>query len=311
MPPSDEIAAARAARRLAAGFAVLVALTLCLIVLGALVRAHEAGLACPDWPLCFGEFVPQMDLRVAFEWSHRVLAGSLSIAFAALAFGVLRRGHLRRAAARPVVVAAVLLAVQVLLGALTVWQLLAAWTVTSHLVIGNAFALTLLWIALALRDHALGDPSRAPVEAAARRWVLAAAALLAVQLVLGGLVSSRFAGMACPEWPACNGGLWFPSWQGTVGLHLLHRWNAVLLLAALAAAAVSCRRAPGLRALTALALLLGCAQTLVGIANVLTGIPVEVTGLHSALAAALVLILSVAAREVWLAAGHARPAGAT
>ena len=89
MPPSDEIAAARAARRLAAGFAVLVALTLCLIVLGALVRAHEAGLACPDWPLCFGEFVPQMDLRVAFEWSHRVLAGSLSIAFAALAFGVM------------------------------------------------------------------------------------------------------------------------------------------------------------------------------------------------------------------------------
>ena len=55
-------------------------------MLGALVRAHEAGLACPDWPLCFGEFVPAFDLRVGFEYSHRVLAGSVSLLFAALAW---------------------------------------------------------------------------------------------------------------------------------------------------------------------------------------------------------------------------------
>lgn len=55
-------------RKIATGFVALVVLTECLIVLGALVRAHEAGLACPDWPLCFGEFVPAFDLRVAFEW---------------------------------------------------------------------------------------------------------------------------------------------------------------------------------------------------------------------------------------------------
>ena len=40
------------ARRLAAAFAGLLVLTEVLIVLGALVRAHGAGLACPDWPLC-------------------------------------------------------------------------------------------------------------------------------------------------------------------------------------------------------------------------------------------------------------------
>ena len=57
----------RAARRLAAGFLALLAMTWALIVLGALVRAHGAGLACPDWPLCFGELVPRFDLKVAFE----------------------------------------------------------------------------------------------------------------------------------------------------------------------------------------------------------------------------------------------------
>jgi hypothetical protein len=47
-------------------------------VLGALVRAHEAGLACPDWPLCFGELVPRFDLKVAFEYGHRVTAGAVA-----------------------------------------------------------------------------------------------------------------------------------------------------------------------------------------------------------------------------------------
>ena len=54
----------RALARLGSGFMLLVAAVWILIVLGALVRANDAGLACPDWPLCFGELVPQLDVRV-------------------------------------------------------------------------------------------------------------------------------------------------------------------------------------------------------------------------------------------------------
>ena len=97
--PSDAASGAGLAR-LALGFVVLMLVTTALIVLGALVRAHGAGLACPDWPLCFGRVIPEIDFEVAFEWSHRVLAGAVSLAFAALAFGVLRRPA-ARPAARP------------------------------------------------------------------------------------------------------------------------------------------------------------------------------------------------------------------
>jgi heme A synthase len=292
-------------RRYAPAFAVLVGVTELLIVLGALVRAHSAGLACPDWPLCFGEVIPQMNLEVAFEWSHRVLAGSVGLAFATLATLAWRDPTTPSATRRWIVLASFLLLAQVLLGALTVWHLLASWTVTSHLVTGNSFALVVLFITLSLREGA-APAQRARVSGPVRSAVLGVAALLALQVVLGGLVSSRFAGMACPEWPACNGGAWFPSFSGSVGLHLLHRWNGTLLALALVALAGLARSEPGLRGLTALAALLGVAQVLVGIANVLLAIPVEVTGLHSALAAALVLCVGATARRALRGAGALR-----
>jgi len=71
-----------------------------------------------------------------------------------------------------------------------------------------------------------------------------------------------------------------------------------LLLALFATAFVSWRE-PSLRRLSALALLLGCAQVVVGITNVLLAIPIEITALHSALAAGLVLTLSAALRSAW------------
>lgn len=297
------------AARLALGFGALVALTFGLIVLGALVRAHEAGLACPDWPLCFGELVPRMNVKVAFEWSHRALAGSVALGFAGLALATLRSGAATREIRQLLALAAVLLGVQILLGALTVWQLLASWTVTSHLVTGNAFAAALAWTAATLREQMPAVPQEARASDGARRTLSLAAALLLLQMVLGGLVSSRYAGMACPEWPTCNGGLWFPTWSGPVGLHLLHRTNGYALLVMLALGAWVCRREPRLRALANLALALGIAQVLVGIANVVLGIPVEVTGLHSALAALLVLAMTLAMRQAWHRAAAAPPPG--
>ena len=52
---------------------VVVALV-ALVVIGGATRVMEAGLACPDWPLCYGSFLPgrQMNLQVFLEWFHRL-----------------------------------------------------------------------------------------------------------------------------------------------------------------------------------------------------------------------------------------------
>lgn len=305
---------AAGARTLGRAFFALAALTYALIVLGALVRAHGAGLACPDWPLCFGDVIPQLDFKVAFEFGHRVVAGSVALLFAGLAWTTLRRPVLGPSLRPALAIAAFLLAVQIVLGGLTVLKLLATWTVTSHLVTGNAFALALVLIGRRLLELAgAGDPTgrpagfperavadrpptASPLETAA---TTAVAGLLALQLVLGGLVSSSYAGLVCPDWPTCMNGEYFPTFSGVQGLHVLHRTVAYTLLAALLGAALLARRSPVLGRWLALASVLGLAQVAVGVANVLLRLPVEITALHSALAAALVCTLGISVQIAW------------
>lgn len=300
-----EASDSRMAGRLAQAFLALAGLTYVLIVLGALVRAHGAGLACPDWPLCFGEVIPEIDFKVGFEFGHRVLAGGVGLIFAGLAIATLRRPALRTAMQAGLLVAAVLLAVQIVLGGLTVLELLATWTVTSHLVTGNAFALAL--VLLARRLSALGaalapGPTATPLQ---RGVTSLAAGMLGVQIVLGGLVSSSYAGLACPDWPTCMDGAFFPTWSGIQGLHLFHRMTGYTLAGLVVLAAWLGRTHAGSRRWLAAAAGLVLLQVGVGIANVLLRIPVEVTGLHSALAAALICSLGVSVREVWRGTGTA------
>jgi cytochrome c oxidase assembly protein subunit 15 len=293
------------ARRLAIGFAVLAGLTYALIVRGALVRANHAGLACPDWPLCFGQVIPEFNMRIAFEWGHRVMAGSIALVFATLAALTLRDAALRAHLRRLLALTAALLALQIVLGGLTVLQLLAAWTVTAHLIVGNSFALGLAFCAARLFDLSANEvPEPRPVTPSMRWLVTCCAGMLMLQMVLGGLVSSSYAGLLCDEWPTCEGGVWVPSLQGGQGLHLLHRFNAYGLTFALFGLFLASRIDPAeigspLRRRVAITFALVLAQIFVGVADVLMRLAPEITGLHSGLAALLCLAVALSMREVW------------
>jgi cytochrome c oxidase assembly protein subunit 15 len=287
------------AEQLALGFFALAGVTYVLIVFGALVRAHGAGLACPDWPLCFGEVIPEFDFKVAFEWGHRALAGSVGLIFLALAGLTLRLPRLGARMRLGLLVAALILAAQVVLGGLTVLELLASWTVTSHLVTGNAFALSLVLLGRRLARLSTHAHETRPASTLQRGATSLAAGLLFVQIVLGGLVSSNYAGLVCPDWPSCMNGEYFPTWSGIQGLHLFHRSVGYGLAIAIAIAAWLGRSHPGSRRWLGVAGAFVIAQVAVGIANVLLRLPVEVTALHSALAAGLVCTMGVGLREVW------------
>src|SRR6266852_4020080 len=61
-------------------FAVLVACaTFFLIIAGANVTSHDAGLATSDWPLSNGQFFPKMVGNLFWEHGHRLVATTVGI----------------------------------------------------------------------------------------------------------------------------------------------------------------------------------------------------------------------------------------
>jgi len=283
---------ADSSRSIGAAFLALGAVTWCLLVVGATVRVHGAGLSCPDWPLCFGQLVPRLDFSILLEWGHRLFAGTVSIGFLVLGALVFRDPMLRDRVGRWYLLSVGVLALQIALGGLTVLKLLAFWSVTSHLLTGNLFCFLLVNLGITLRQR-----PQPPVSGVVGPMSALLAGVTFFQVALGGLVSSNMAGLACPTWPSCNG-LWFPDWTGIVGLQIVHRLGAyTVLLVALGYAAVSFRYAH-LRTRALLIVGLVFAQIALGVVNVFWALPVETAVLHSATGDLLLLTVLVNARLV-------------
>ena len=61
-------------------FAVLVAVsTLFLVIAGASVTSNQAGLSVPDWPLSYGQVMPEMKGGVFYEHGHRMIASAVGL----------------------------------------------------------------------------------------------------------------------------------------------------------------------------------------------------------------------------------------
>ena len=136
------------------------ALTYALILVGSLVRVSGAGLGCPDWPRCFGSWIPpasaaelppQFDaaeFNPALMWTeylNRLLG--VTVGFFILAATVSAFRHHRRDPhiLWPTVVALLLTGYEGWLGGRVVAHALAPWIVTAHLVVAIAIVLLLLY----------------------------------------------------------------------------------------------------------------------------------------------------------------------
>jgi len=169
--------------------------TFLLMAVGSATRVMNAGLACPDWPLCYGQLVPsqQMNFQVFLEWFHRLdaaLVGLSAIALVALSWWY--RLQLPKWVPWAASFALFLIVFQGILGGLTVTQLLRFDIVTAHLGTALLFFVTLLVIGSLLL------PYKGTNTANKLAWVgLTAAILIYLQCLLGALVGSQWALHQC------------------------------------------------------------------------------------------------------------------
>jgi heme a synthase len=291
----------------------LVLITACLtfvvVVVGAYVRLSDAGLGCPDWPLCYGEPMPvqivddEALIKAWKEMAHRYLAGLLGVC-------ILLTAYLAWSARQSQWLATViglLVLFQATLGMWTVTMLLKPAIVTAHLLGGMAILSLLVWMALSQYEYTTADRRAIRVPAAL------ALGVLIIQIALGGWVSANYAGLACPDLPLCQGRLLPPmdfanafhvlrelgqsfgggllSIEALTAIHWTHRMFALAVLGVVGWAAMRAMKIfPRLGIAIVLLLLL---QLALGAANVAFSLPLPLAAAHNAGAALLLASLVV------------------
>ena len=315
-------------------------LTFDLVLFGAFTRLTDSGLGCPDWPGCYGSASPvgaRADIAAAqeamptgpvthgkawVEMIHRYLAtgvGVLIIVLTVATWLQWRRARADSTVSPPVMspwwptFTLVWVCLQGAFGALTVTMKLFPAIVTLHLM-GGVVLLALLCVQAVRHTQAVRGVQPAVLAAPLRLGVLVTGALVVLQVVLGGWVSTNYAVLACTTFPTCQGSWWpvmdfaqgFQLWRplgllqdgshisfaGLTAIHYAHRLVAYGVLLALAWLAWRLHRATALRLqarwLAGLALL----QLATGLSNVVLGWPLLAAVLHTGGAAALVVVLT-------------------
>lgn len=296
--------------RTTTGFAL--ALTYALIVLGAWVRATNSGLSCPDWPTCYGHWVPLPSdipvdagytyFQVMLEWVHRLVAG-VFLGPLILVIGILcwqsRKVHDRLPFYGILLI--ILLLIQASLGGITVIDKNSPWSVALHLSMALVLFST-LWlifersgahadIAANADDHSDGKVTKSLMITSFLVWLLAIGAMASA-----AMTAKSGASLACSTWPLCDGAIIPDLGDPLIRLHSAHRWLALLTAIGVLLLFIGGRHQPYLRSLVHGALMLILCQILLGAAVILLEVPVWTAVAHQALG---VLTFAYITRIMW------------
>lgn len=296
------------------------------IALGAFTRLVDAGLGCPDWPLCYGHLwapMTEVDIEAANEawpdfpvdhsitWPemvHRYVATILGFMVLGIWWVTFRNRHLPGQPIKLPIIIGLVIIVQAAFGAWTVTLKLWPQVVTAHL-LGGFTTFTLLWL-LTLRYS--GWQPRQLIQTRGLNMKLGILVLImtVIQVALGGWLSSNYAALACPDFPTCQG-YWFypygydvgfdfnqqvgPNYlggkldvEGRAAIHYVHRVGALILTVLTLMFAWQAVRA-GLRQLAGIMVGLLAIQVALGIINVLYAIPLWAATAHNGFAALFLL----------------------
>jgi heme o synthase len=289
---------------------VTVGFTYFLVSLGGTVRVKNAGLSCPDWPLCYGKVFAFPDVGALLEEAHRYTASIVSALIVALVICALIWARKERQVLIPALIAPVLLVVQIVLGGLTVLWKLPPTIITAHL--GTALAIFATVITIAVMSGKAA-PSREHPDKTRKFALLAMTnALFVYGLMLSGsYVVGSGASLACPGWPLCGTPAAWAVTYHLADINVLHRYIATFVGLVLIWTVVSGWRrrkaAPGQAWIALAAGILFVVQAAVGGLVVLLRRPDLIAALHLALATAvwglLVILAVLAARQLRAAHG--------
>jgi heme a synthase len=168
---------------------ILTGATFVLLIAGALVTSHDAGLATPDWPLSNGQVFPKMVGNLFWEHGHRLVATTVGLLTIGLVVYLYKRES--RAWVRKLgLVALVAVIAQGLLGGLTVKLMLPLAVSAAHATLAQLFFCSVVSLAVFTSPSWIQEQvSLYEKRSMSLRYLTAAAALTVFgQLILGAVL---------------------------------------------------------------------------------------------------------------------------
>jgi protoheme IX farnesyltransferase len=255
-------------------------LALCVMLFGAYTRLTDAGLGCPDWPACYGQWIVSRHLDKALtEMIHRYLAGFLGICSLGLILAFIKQQPRKRIFAFLLFIT---LLFQAGLGRWTVTLKLWPPVVMGHL-LGGMLTLSLLWI----MTLSLGNNEKNTCTAAQTTLCTASLLMLILQIALGAWLSADYAALVCPDLLTCHPEVSIVDWSPKMTMHMLHRLGALLSTALIMTFALSIKKQSPRLAYGLITLLI--LQITLGLLNVLWILPLPIAIAHQGIASLLLL----------------------
>ena len=304
---------------------VAIILVFIVIVLGAYTRLSNAGLGCPDWPGCYGEFLvpdiagyeyerPLEHIKAWKELVHRYAGALLGIVVIFLFIFAIFSKTVKHQSTILLFILLCLVVFQGMLGMWTVTKLVHPVIVSMHLIGGFASAALLFWLLLNQTKPVYVE-KKIPISC--KLILFTSFFVLIFQIFLGGWTSANYAALSCGSFfPTCLGKWWFSGvnladifFFGEFGVNyefgvlsndnrsviqIIHRIGALFTAFVLIGLVVSFRKFLVFNLFLITTLFLLVLQIVLGIFNVVLSLPIFVAVSHNVVA--LCLLLNI----IWL-----------
>jgi heme a synthase len=180
---------------------LLASATFLLIVAGASVTSHRAGLSVPDWPTTYGSFMFSFPIskwvgNIRYEHVHRLIASVVGMLTIVLTFWLVWKES-RRWVRRLGIAALGAVIAQGILGGLTVKLMLPPPISIAHASLAEAFFCITIALALVTSDRWIqASPATETVNAGLiRRFALASTIAIYLQIILGATIRHSESGV--------------------------------------------------------------------------------------------------------------------